>query len=498
MDWVYFASDSQAGPSSTIDFALVNNVICRCSRNAKGALIANVGRLRPGDRLLLVYRRPGRPHVVRLCARIATAQHPAPGTMVIQQIDGPLAADLSAAGYHPCIGGVAEVIPLEDVCSCEFQLRGKYGMGTIHALSPDDAELAQHYIGGASQELAQGIDGLGVVPADSRERSPEIDACNVASSPELREVREIRLATSTRPLFDAYVMVDWSANHAPCTGAKSIWIGYGVWHDETLVEAQENPDTRSACMDELKSRLTDFRRQGMRVLIGFDFAFGYPSGFPSALQLDEPNWQALWRFFQHEVTDDTENRHNRDEFAARCNRLIGPSGPGPFWGCPKGSAVEGILTPNRVGVFSFPYEGLEPFRLTEVRTRRVRAVPQSVWKLNQGVSVGGQSILGIKHLAGLRFESNLKDDVRVWPFETGWKLPDEVKVVLAEIFPSVLPIDQGLELDVPDRAQMRTCIRHAARLDCRGELASCFQQPHGLSNEESIRCLTEEGWILFV
>jgi hypothetical protein len=235
---------------------------------------------------------------------------------------------------------------------------------------------------------------------------------------------------------------------------------------------------------------------------GFDFAFGYPRGFASALGLspsDRP-WQAILDEFGKGVEDRANNYHNRDEFAAACNARIAGGGPGPFWGCPAG-AVELNLTKRRVGVFTFPYAGLEEYRETERRARMLGIPPQSVWKLNQGVSVGGQTILGIKYLADLRSggDAGADDRMKIWPFETDWAVPTGAdRVVLAEIFPSILPIEDDLSGLVRDLAQVRTCVRHAAALDACGRLEEAFGPPLGLSEAQLATATTEEGWILFV
>ena len=150
-----------------------------------------------------------------------------------------------------------------------------------------------------------------------------------------------------------------------------------------------------------------------------------------------------------------------------------------------------------MGVFEFPYAGLGQFRLTEDRAREL-AVPQSVWKLNQGVSVGGQTILGIKYLHDLRYQSEtrLTQQMSIWPFEAGWTLPEFCDLVIVEIFPSIL--QPFTNYGGPrDRNQVLTCIEHAARLDGVGQLAERFSQPPGLTDEDSAAVTSEEGWILF-
>ena len=154
-----------------------------------------------------------------------------------------------------------------------------------------------------------------------------------------------------------------------------------------------------------------------------------------------------------------------------------------------------------MGVFDFPYAGLEEYRETDKQARRLGIPPQSVWKLNQGVSVGGQTILGIKYLADLRFGGGVGpgDRMAIWPFETGWGVPGGAdRVVLAEIFPSVLPVEQDLASIVRDLAQVCTCVRQVAAKDASGLLEAKFWAPPGLTDVQLAAVTSEEGSILFV
>jgi hypothetical protein len=90
----------------------------------------------------------------------------------------------------------------------------------------------------------------------------------------------------------------------------------------------------------------------------------------------------------------------------------------------------------------------------------------------------------------------------VWPQLTGWELPPEHSVVVAEIFPSLMPDHQYLELGNPnercrDSAQMLACCHKARRLDQLGKLTDFFAQPENIPAELSLRIAHEEGWILW-
>ena len=452
--WVYLATDARATEQDTFRLALQDNLLARTARNKDKSLIANVARLRPGDQVLLAYRSKG-PLIARVRATIAAPKAPVEGTQVVERIGGEHAAALVKAGYPALPDGTVEVIHLADVQEVETPLPGAYaGQNAIHRFKED-----------ATPEQARGP-RLKVAPAPAPTAPP------------------LTFETSARTAFDAYVMVDWSSASVAGTGADSVWIASGEREGKTLKEAWDNPRTRQDALALLRRILGRFVLQGRRVLVGMDFGFGYPRGFAHALGLPGTPWRAVLDHFADRVTDDIRNMHNRDAFAGACNLTIS-DGPGPFWGC-HDKAAGANLTTKRVGVFTFPHHGLAEWRETE---RRLRGV-QSVWKLNQGVAVGGQTILGLKYLHDLRFKSDpkLTAAIRLWPFETGWT--GQAQVVVAEIFPSATPQEPGLG-EVRDQVQVRSCVRAAARADATGSLR--LQRPD-LEDDDAV--LQEEGWIL--
>ena len=91
------------------------------------------------------------------------------------------------------------------------------------------------------------------------------------------------------PLFDTYIIVDWSAARTPKTGRDSIWICRLGAGGETVA----NPPTRHAARELLAAMLASAMANGERVVAGFDFPFGYPAGFAARLGLD--GWDRLPR-----------------------------------------------------------------------------------------------------------------------------------------------------------------------------------------------------------
>ena len=134
-------------------------------------------------------------------------------------------------------------------------------------------------------------------------------------------------------LFNAYVIVDWSAAESKATGKNSIWIGV-LKRDVRFRFAFEahNPATRREAETLITTILDDRAKHRERTLIGFDFAFGYPRGFAAALGLpgEEP-WKAVWDLLAKEVSDKPDNMNNRFQVGAKLNRLL-TGGPFPFWG----------------------------------------------------------------------------------------------------------------------------------------------------------------------
>lgn len=285
-------------------------------------------------------------------------------------------------------------------------------------------------------------------------------------------------------LFSRIVVVDWSAAGVPARGANSLWwaaarVGTG------RAGRAHNPPTRARAVAELARGLTAALARGERVLVGFDFALGYPAGTARALGLQGVPWRATWALLARELSDGEDNRNDRLALAARLNRRLGP-GPGPFWGLPRGARVPG-LTATRP--FAFPCKGLSEGRTCE------RALPgaQSVWRLAYPGAVGGQTLTGLEHLVALRAAF---PEARVWPLETGWRAPPrEARVVLCEVFPSLLgPAPPGR--GVKDAWQVRALARHLARSDADGRLAQAFLPPAGVPARVRRAVEREEGWVL--
>src|SRR5713226_6536188 len=140
-------------------------------------------------------------------------------------------------------------------------------------------------------------------------------------------------------MFDCYVAVDWSASSSPKTGENSIWIcNLGGAGDPITT----NPPTRGRAEQELRDLLIEAIDHGERVLIGFDFPYGYPRGFAAALGLEGPPWSAIWRYLAGQVEDSRQsNGNNRFEVASGINARLDPAA---FWGRPAARRLDGLST----------------------------------------------------------------------------------------------------------------------------------------------------------
>ena len=298
-------------------------------------------------------------------------------------------------------------------------------------------------------------------------------------------------------LFNAYVMVDWSAASAPKQGKDSVWIGV-LKRDIRFRLTFEafNPPTRAAAETQLREVLADLRRRGDRALVGFDFPLGFPAGTGEALKLKDTGWRGLWAFLASNLVDKADNTNNRFAVAAKMNRLMTDE-PRPFWGAPPKDVQRWLQPTKAAGGEGEPAQ----LRHAEVATRGLgKAGAKSVWQLMGAGSVGGQALTGIP--AVKRLVDDLGGKALVWPLETGWRAltPDDLEgreIAIAEIYPALVAAkpEPG---EIIDRAQMRAVAEHFARLDEQGKLGQAFAPATAPTEGVAEAVEHEEGWILGV
>ncbi len=285
-------------------------------------------------------------------------------------------------------------------------------------------------------------------------------------------------------MFDRFVAVDWSAHSTPKRGRDSIWIA--------VVDGAElsvsNPSTRALaqrCLVELVASdpLT-------RTMIGVDFSLGYPAGTAAALGLPGRPWDSMGDLLSGSIVDDDHNVNNRFEVASAINARITATGA-PFWGCPPSRGGH-TLTVTKPASFA----PLGEWRAVETALREQGCRPFSSWQLLGAGAVGSQSLLGIPMIR--RLSAQFADRVSVWPFTTGLRAPtvDPGTVVIAEVWPSLLPIEAA-DGAVRDEAQVIAVATWLADLDATERLAALFA-PDVAGVAEVAHVEREEGWVLGV
>jgi hypothetical protein len=305
-------------------------------------------------------------------------------------------------------------------------------------------------------------------------------------------------------LFDVYIAVDWSATGKATPKRPTrdaIWVGEATGSEDAPAApvCATYWRTRSACSEHLRSRLLKLVAEERRVLVCFDFSYGYPAGFAAALGLtgEGPAWRRIWNELGRLVENGPENANNRFAVAAELNFRCTQSIPGPLWGRPAKKPLAALSTHSP----PFPFQTRSGIRLERYRlAERLEPKIQSVWKIMYPASVGGQTLMGIPAVAALRDDPWLRDCSRIWPFETGFTeepIPAAGPAILhAEIWPGAIPepLDRG-EV-IRDRAQVRAAVAWLRRKDTAGELRAFFGTPAYLSPADVRRCIEEEGWIL--
>ncbi len=306
------------------------------------------------------------------------------------------------------------------------------------------------------------------------------------------------------PLFDAYALVDFSARSTPSPAAPvadALWLG---WCQSVGPVASDYFRTRSELWSALEDWLASEFAHGRRVLVGVDFALGYPAGFAAALTgRPDAHWQHVWQWLDERVEDHPDNRNNRFEIAAEINRTLG-CGAGPMWGCPPAAAGPWLQSKRHFGWPVLLPDGrtLDRLRTVDCRCPGV----QEVWKLAGVGSVGSQSLLGIAGLWRLMHAPALVGQLRLWPMQTGWGTAPDADTPggarLVEAFPSLLgEAVRALQQAhgwVRDRAQVHAWCDWARRRDHAGTLAEMFAPPtagHGEEDATLSSVLREQGWV---
>lgn len=275
-------------------------------------------------------------------------------------------------------------------------------------------------------------------------------------------------------LFDRYIAVDWSAANERRTGKDSIWVAE---RGPDGTRPSLNPATRAEATALVIARIGAARAAGERVMVGFDFVFGYPRGAARAIA-GKAGWQAMWAAIDEAVIDSGENRSNRFEVASAFNRTLELA---HFWGHPPHHRYAD-LAPTRP---AHGYLHIGEHRLAESYAQG----PQPVWKLSGVGSVGSQTLLGIPRLKQIVAAC---PEAKIWPFETAFETR-LAPVTLVEIYPSMFALTGSVA--PRDREQVEVSVARFAALDAAGLLGEFLSAPGVLLAAQQRDVLEEEGWI---
>ena len=272
--------------------------------------------------------------------------------------------------------------------------------------------------------------------------------------------------------FHRFAAVDWSGANTPKRGADSIWIA-------ATGRKSTNPPTRTEATGQLGALISDALAADERLLIGFDFAFGFPAGFAAAVGLR--GWEGGWAHLHDHIEDGAGNRSNRFQVAAAWNRLC--AGAGPFWGYTMKRGLPDGLARTRHGKWEHPFDYT---RHAEKAERRA----SPVFKLAYTGSVGSQSLLGMARLEALR--RRFPGQIAVWPFETDFAGDLSAPVVFAEIYPSRHAVPDGA--GVKDKRQVEAVLRDFAAWN--GDALLRALAAPSLKGKARTEVRAEEGWVV--
>ena len=255
-----------------------------------------------------------------------------------------------------------------------------------------------------------------------------------------------------------------------------------------MVEPPVYQRTRHEAVMRLEALLESETSAGRRVLVGFDFPFGYPAGVAEHLT-GRASAFALWEWIAARVRDCEDNDNNRFEVATEINGCY--PGVGPCWGRPANWPYPEVPTGGKARTRSDSHPPER--RLSDEQAQGAK----TIWQLFYNGSVGSQALVGLPALERLRTGDRLRGRVSVWLLDGGLQAPAE-PVVFAEIYPSLLR--QAVKAlrepgEILDAAQVRVNAEAFARLDAGGGLAELFSGSPALTAEQRHIVEAEEAWV---
>lgn len=265
--------------------------------------------------------------------------------------------------------------------------------------------------------------------------------------------------------FDSFAVVDWSSGNdtGPTPRKDAIWasaICGGVSCEPVYLR---NREVAHAWLHDL---ITSELQSGRRLIIGFDFPFGYPSGFVQHVTGTADPF-TLWAHYRAHLSD-TPRANNRFALAGRLNSRF--PGIGPFWFNATRDEIPDLPRKGRAR----HGHGMKERRVVEEHAKGAF----TCWQMGGAGAVGGQVMTGLAALEQLR--EVFPEVISVWPYQKETK-----PVHFVEIWPSLIdPVVRASADDIRDRAQVRLIARALASL------------PAGRLREMMEVDAPEEGWIL--
>ncbi|MEQ9257912.1 MAG: molybdopterin-binding protein [Roseovarius sp.] len=266
--------------------------------------------------------------------------------------------------------------------------------------------------------------------------------------------------------FDTVAVVDWSGGND--TGKRPRKDA--IWLCVTRGKAEEAPQyirNRMEAEARLCALIEGTLAAGQRLFLGFDFPFGFPSGFAETLTGRRDPF-AIWEWLEAHV-EDHPKANNRFDIAAEINTRF--PGIGPFWFNGLKREIENLPRKDtRQG------HGMAERRRAEL----LAPGAFSCWQMGGAGAVGGQVLTGLPVLQRLR--KRFAGQVAVWPFE-----PLEAPVLLVEIWPGLIngAVKRAeAEGGIRDAHQVRLLARAVARL------------PQDRRDAMLAEGDAEEGWIM--
>lgn len=245
--------------------------------------------------------------------------------------------------------------------------------------------------------------------------------------------------------FQTIAMVDWSGGNDTGTNPRedAIWVAVSRLGQ---LEAPVYLRNRIEAEKWLAGLIDAEMQASRRVLIGFDFPFGYPKGFAAALT-GRADPFAVWEWFERQIQD-TPTLNNRFDLAGQINQALG-QGQGPFWS-------NGLRKRDIAGLPRTKAGYVNPF--PDRRAAELRAKGSfTCWQMAGAGAVGSQVFTGLPVLSRLR--NRFAGRVAVWPFEALDK-----PVAFVEIWPS-LTVTPAPENMIKDAWQVQETVRQVAALD---------------------------------